>query len=67
MPDYVRQALLAANLMEAYNRRPPYQRNDYIGWISHAKQDSTRLKRLQQMLAELQTGDKYMGMVYHAK
>ena len=67
LPDYVRQALLAVNLMGAYDRRPPYQRNDYIGWIIRAKHESTQLKRLNQMLAELQTGDKYMGMDYHAK
>ena len=31
MPDYVREALRARGLMEAYEARPPYQRNDYLG------------------------------------
>jgi Bacteriocin-protection, YdeI or OmpD-Associated len=37
-----------------------YQQNDYIGWITRAKQQATREKRLQQMLDELATGDRYM-------
>jgi [protein-PII] uridylyltransferase len=33
-------------LRAAYDARPPYQRNDYLGWINRAKQDDTRQKRL---------------------
>jgi hypothetical protein len=33
MPTDVRRALEQADLMRAYDARPPYQRNDYIGWI----------------------------------
>lgn len=64
MPGYVRDALLQRGLMEAYQERPPYQRNDYIGWISRAKREETREKRLTQMLDELAGGDRYMGMAY---
>ncbi len=67
MPDYIKQALLDENLMEKYLRRPPYQQNDYIGWITRAKRQETKDKRLSQMLSELKAGDKYMGMDYRAK
>jgi len=37
MPDDIRDALLERPLMDAYRSRPPYQQNDYIGWITRAK------------------------------
>ncbi len=67
MPDFVRDALLENDLMQLYRARPPYQQNDYIGWISRAKRPETREKRLAQMLAELEAGDKYMKMDYRPK
>ena len=67
MPDFVRNALEERGLMTAYNNRPPYQRNDYLSWINRAKQENTRLKRLNQMLDELAAGDSYMKMKYKAK
>jgi uncharacterized protein YdeI (YjbR/CyaY-like superfamily) len=67
MPDFIQSALLKHGLLEAYQKRPAYQQNDYIGWIAHAKQQATREKRLQQMLDELATGDRYMNMAYTAK
>ena len=33
MPAEVRQALEARALVDAYQARPPFQRNDYLGWI----------------------------------
>ncbi len=67
MPDYVSQALDRENLTDKYRSRPAYQRNDYIGWITRAKREETKEKRLNQMLTELRNGDKYMGMDYRAK
>lgn len=67
MPDFVHSALLQHGLLEAYQKRPAYQQNDYIGWITRAKQQTTREKRLQQMLDELAAGDCYMKMAYTAK
>ena len=64
MPNDVLNALEAENLFEAYESRPPYQQNDYIGWITQAKRDETRQKRLVQMLDELRRGDVYMKMSY---
>jgi hypothetical protein len=47
--------------------RPPYQQNDYVGWITRAKRPETQEKRLAQMLDELATGERYMNMPYQAK
>lgn len=67
MPDFVREALLERDLMDAYRARPPYQQNDYIGWITRAKLPATQQKRLAQMLDELERGDAYMKMAYRPK
>ena len=62
MPEFVKSALEAAKLWGKYLERPPYQQNDYIGWITNAKLEETKQKRLQQMLDELKKGDVYMKM-----
>jgi uncharacterized protein YdeI (YjbR/CyaY-like superfamily) len=67
MPPFVREALLAEVLMSLYDSRPHYQRNDYIGWITRAKREATRTKRLNQMLDELRRGDTYMGMAWRPR
>ena len=67
MPDFVKEALTDKDLFGAYKSRPPYQQNDYIGWITPAKRESTRQKRLAQMLYELERGDLYMNMEYRPR
>ena len=62
MPDYIREALNERKLMDAYHERPAYQQNDYIGWITRAKREETKQKRLAQMLDELEGGKLYMNM-----
>ena len=62
MPDYIRDALTERKLMDAYHERPDYQQNDYIGWITRAKHEETKQKRLAQMLDELKGGKLYMNM-----
>ncbi len=37
MPDDIRSAPLMHGLLEAYQQRPAYQQNDYLGWIALAK------------------------------
>ena len=66
MPAEVRQALEARALVDAYQARPPFQRNDYLGWITRARKPETRQKRLAQMLDELEDGDIYMKMRWNA-
>ena len=67
MPDFFREAFESRGLMEAYHDRPPYQQNDYIGWITRAKRPKTQEKRLNQMLKELEKGDVYMKMDWRPK
>lgn len=64
MPEFIAEALTQHKLFERYENRPAYQQNDYIYWISSAKREETRQKRLAQMLEELKGGNKYMNMVY---
>ena len=67
MPQFFREALEARRLMGAYRSRPPYQQNDYIGWVTRAKLESRRQKRLKQMLDELKHGEAYMNMKWNPK
>ena len=63
-PPFVRAALERGDLRLAYDARPPYQRNDYLGWIARAKREATREQRLAQMLDELRLGDRYRKMAW---
>ena len=67
MPDFFREALNARGLMNAYLARPSYQQNDYLGWVTRAKLEATRQKRLDQMLDELERGGVYMKMKWNPK
>jgi uncharacterized protein YdhG (YjbR/CyaY superfamily) len=64
MPSDVKATLDANGLKAAYDERPPYQRNDYLGWIIKAKREETRAKRTSQMVEELRDGVLYMGMAW---
>jgi uncharacterized protein YdeI (YjbR/CyaY-like superfamily) len=62
VPDDIAAALTERGLLDAYHARPAYQQNDYTGWITRAKRDATRQKRIEQMLEELEGGGLYMNM-----
>jgi hypothetical protein len=62
MPAAIRARLSERGVLEAYRGRPPYQRNDYLGWIGRAVRPETREQRIVQMLEELAGGDRYMKM-----
>ena len=64
MPGFIKQALEERGLMNEYRERPAYQQNDYIGWIDRAKLQTTKEKRLHQMLDELKAGGVYMKMAH---
>jgi uncharacterized protein YdeI (YjbR/CyaY-like superfamily) len=66
MPGFVERALRSRRLLRAYRSRPPYQQNDYIGWINRAKLPETKQRRLEQMLDELEQGHGYMKMAWSA-
>ena len=67
MPAFVRRTLEERGLTASYRQRPPYQRNDYLGWIARAKRPETKQKRLQQMLDELSGGARYMNMPWRQR
>ena len=67
MPEFVELALKREKLLDAFEKRPPYQKRDYIFWISEAKREATAQKRLEQMLSELEAGDMYMKMSWGRK
>ena len=67
MPPEILAILQVRGLLKEYEERPPYQKNDYLGWIFRAKKNETREKRIETMVRELETGDLYMGMSYHRK
>lgn len=62
MPPEVARALDQSGLRTAYDRRPAFQRNDYLMWINKAARPETNAKRLSQMLDELRAGNLYMKM-----
>lgn len=62
MPEDVRKLLKDRGLYDRYEARPPYQQNDYLGWIEQAKREGTRQNRIEQMLDELEAGGLYMKM-----
>ena len=65
MPEFVRHAIKSRGLVDKYEARPAYQRNDYLMWINQAKHEGTKRKRLGQMLDELEAGGVYMRMKWN--
>jgi hypothetical protein len=57
-PD-IKQALEATGLRADFDHRPPYQRNEYLAWVTRAEHPDIRAKRLKQMLDELGKGGLY--------
>ena len=67
MPDDVARLLEGHGLRAAYDARPPYQRNDWLGWFAAAKWPETRRRLVDSMLAELAAGEGYMGMAWRPR
>jgi uncharacterized protein YdeI (YjbR/CyaY-like superfamily) len=65
LPVALKRRMEAEGVLELYQQRPPYQRNDYLGWIARAKQEATQQKRTEQMIAELKKGNVYMKMKWN--
>ena len=64
LPDFIDDFLKENKLDEAYEKRPAYQKNDYIGWIGRSRTEKILIKRLDQMVDELKDGNKYMKKRY---
>jgi len=65
VPGYGNTAPHESGLFGVFEKRPPCQQNDYLGWIDRTKRESTRAKRLAQVLDERQTGTEYMKMQWN--
>lgn len=61
MPGFVKAALAARKLTDAFQARPEYQQHGYMTWINTAKLKDTQRKRMAQMLDELEKGNVYQG------
>ncbi|MBK9036131.1 MAG: YdeI/OmpD-associated family protein [Myxococcales bacterium] len=61
MPGFVKSALAARALTDAYRARPKYQQTEYLTWIEAGKLNDEKRKRLAQMLDELAAGDTFQG------
>ena len=61
MPGFVRSALSARSLTEAYRDRPKYQQDEYLNWINGAKLNDAKRVRMNQMLDELEKGGVFKG------
>ena len=59
VPAFIRQALMATwKAWENFNNLAPSYRRHYIGWISDAKREETRRRRLKEAVALLARGEK---------
>lgn len=67
MTREISDALIDRGLRNAYDARPPYQRNDYLRWIKAAKGEDTQARRLEQMLDELADGGLYMKAAWQGR
>lgn len=56
LPDEIVAELKSAGLEDEYKSRPYYQQKGYLQWITDAKREETREKRIRTMLTELEDG-----------
>jgi uncharacterized protein YdeI (YjbR/CyaY-like superfamily) len=55
LPDWLKEALMAdAIAWENFQKLPPSHQRNYIGWISDAKREETRQKRIRYAIERLQ-------------
>jgi len=58
LPDWLKDALMTSpKSWENFNKMPPSQRRNYIGWISDAKKEETRLRRIQEAIRRLEKNE----------
>lgn len=61
MPGNIKAALQKRKLLEAFDARPAYQRDEYLKWVALAAGPAAKQKRLDQMLDELEKGGLFKG------
>jgi uncharacterized protein YdeI (YjbR/CyaY-like superfamily) len=58
LPDWLKAGLMASpKAWENFNNLPPSHRRNYIGWISDAKKEETRQRRIQEAIGRLEKNE----------
>ena len=58
LPEWLKAGLMTSpKAWENFNNLPPSHRRNYIGWISDAKREETRQKRLQEAIRRLEKNE----------
>jgi uncharacterized protein YdeI (YjbR/CyaY-like superfamily) len=57
-PDWLKAGLMTSpKAWENFSKLPPSHRRNYIGWISDAKKEETRQRRIQEAIARLEKNE----------
>jgi uncharacterized protein YdeI (YjbR/CyaY-like superfamily) len=63
VPDFIARAIALHPVAQKFwNEIPPSHRRNYIRWITEAKQEATRLRRLDATIAKLNARQKQVNM-----
>jgi len=58
LPDWLKAGLMISpKAWENFNRLPPSHRREYIGWISDAKREETRQRRIREAIERLEKNE----------
>jgi len=58
LPDWLKAGLMTSpKAWENFNKLPPSHRRNYIGWISEAKKEETRQRRIQEAIGRLEKNE----------
>ena len=62
LPDWLKAGLMTSpKAWENFNSLPPSRRRNYIGWISDAKKEETRQRRIREAIERLEKNER-LGM-----
>src|SRR6218665_500356 len=64
LPDDFKKLLAKNKVLKMYEEMPYYKRKDFVGWINGAKQEATRIKRMNEALEKIRNNT---GMHDHLK
>jgi len=53
LPDFIKEALKDARLLEKFRSLPPSHQREYLGWIEEAKRPETRASRIEKLITKL--------------
>jgi uncharacterized protein YdeI (YjbR/CyaY-like superfamily) len=59
LPDWLKAGLMTSpQAWENFSKLPPSHRRNYIGWISDAKKEETRQRRIQEAIVRLEKNER---------